>query len=441
MLRPQERLAAILGGRDVALACEELTLRARLDADAGRWREAAFQLRVALEATIAELGPWSGQGDIAERIAELTELREAVGGAANAALEGGLDDERDRRGRRRRSTGSRRRCARARRPSSAADGDSVGVIDSTGTVASTAVSGSAGTVYSAGVVGSAGTACSAGVVGSAATLFSAGVVGSAATLFSTGVVTSVGRRQRHRQHRLCRLRRLHRLRELRRVRGLHRLQRAARRRRRRRQDGLRRGLLRRVEIDADHEVLRAGAPDDPRVRAGAAIERHDPLEPRLRVLVDEVRRPGTPRPAGLHAHSRLGLDVAHVVRALSVLGDDPEDVAVEAVRDRRDARLSALAAGRLDQRGAAAHQPVLDRGAGDAIDQPHLERGDQRLELGDDVAVELHRRRCRRSGVGPCVTIATAPPAARVTPGSCATGWTSSEEPTQSSTSAPCASS
>ena len=99
VLRPQERLAAILGGRDVALACEELTLRARLDADAGRWREAAFQLRVALEAAIAELGPWSGQGDVAKRIAELRELRGAVGDAANAALEGGLDDERDRRGR------------------------------------------------------------------------------------------------------------------------------------------------------------------------------------------------------------------------------------------------------------------------------------------------------------------------------------------------------
>jgi hypothetical protein len=94
VLRPQERLAAILGGRDVALACEELALRARLDADAGRWREAAFQLRVALEAAIAELRPWSGQGDIAKRIAELSELRGAVGDAANAALDGGLDDER-----------------------------------------------------------------------------------------------------------------------------------------------------------------------------------------------------------------------------------------------------------------------------------------------------------------------------------------------------------
>lgn len=94
VLRPQERLAAILGGRDVALACEELTLRARLDADAGRWREAAFQLRVALEAAIAELGPWAGQSDVAQRIAELRDQRGAVGDAANAALEGGLDDKR-----------------------------------------------------------------------------------------------------------------------------------------------------------------------------------------------------------------------------------------------------------------------------------------------------------------------------------------------------------
>ncbi len=94
VLRPQERLAAILGGRDVALACEELTLRARLDADAGRWREATFQVRVALEAAIAELSPWAGQGDVAERIGELRSLRGEVGDAANRALEGGLDEQR-----------------------------------------------------------------------------------------------------------------------------------------------------------------------------------------------------------------------------------------------------------------------------------------------------------------------------------------------------------
>ncbi len=91
VLRPQERLGAVLAGRDVALACELLTLRARSDVDAGRWREAAFQLRVALEAVLAELLPWSGQGDIDERLGELRTLRGAVGDAANAALQGGLD--------------------------------------------------------------------------------------------------------------------------------------------------------------------------------------------------------------------------------------------------------------------------------------------------------------------------------------------------------------
>ena len=91
-LRPQERLAALLSGRDVALAAEELTLRARLDLDAGRGREAALQLRVALEAALAELVPWSDRSDIRSRLTELTEARGAVGAAANAALQGGLDD-------------------------------------------------------------------------------------------------------------------------------------------------------------------------------------------------------------------------------------------------------------------------------------------------------------------------------------------------------------
>jgi hypothetical protein len=92
-LRPQERLAAVLGGRDVLLACEELALRARLDVDRGRSREAAFQVRVALEAAIAELEPWSTRGDLAERIELLREHRAGVGDAANAALQGGLDAE------------------------------------------------------------------------------------------------------------------------------------------------------------------------------------------------------------------------------------------------------------------------------------------------------------------------------------------------------------
>ena len=91
-LRPTERLSAILSGRDVALACEELTLRARADADAGRWRDCALQLGAALPAALAELVPWSGQTDIDERLAELAQLRAPVDEAADAALQGGLSD-------------------------------------------------------------------------------------------------------------------------------------------------------------------------------------------------------------------------------------------------------------------------------------------------------------------------------------------------------------
>jgi hypothetical protein len=89
-LRPTERLAAILAGRDVTLACEALTIRARSDATAGRWRDAAFQLQAALRAAGAELVPWSGQADIDERIAELSELAPTVDDAVAAALRGGL---------------------------------------------------------------------------------------------------------------------------------------------------------------------------------------------------------------------------------------------------------------------------------------------------------------------------------------------------------------
>lgn len=92
-LRPQERLAALLAGRDVALACEELTLRVRSDVDAGRWREAALGLRVALEAALAELEPWRDAGGLAERLAQLRGRHEEVVAVAGAALQGGLDDE------------------------------------------------------------------------------------------------------------------------------------------------------------------------------------------------------------------------------------------------------------------------------------------------------------------------------------------------------------
>jgi hypothetical protein len=90
-LRPQERLAALLSGRDVPLAAEELALRARRDLQSDRRREAALQLRIALEVALAELEPW--RDELGERLAELRDARGAVGSAANAALQGGIDDE------------------------------------------------------------------------------------------------------------------------------------------------------------------------------------------------------------------------------------------------------------------------------------------------------------------------------------------------------------
>jgi hypothetical protein len=89
--RPAERLAALLAARDVALACEELTLRARADLDASRHPEAALQLEAALSAAVAELVGWVTTGDISERLQELRDYLDPVRAAAQAAREGRLE--------------------------------------------------------------------------------------------------------------------------------------------------------------------------------------------------------------------------------------------------------------------------------------------------------------------------------------------------------------
>ena len=91
-LRPQERLAALLSGRDAVLACEEMALRARADIETGRLREAAMQTHLALEAAIAELQAYREQGDMARRLGELEADRDALAAAANEALQGGLSE-------------------------------------------------------------------------------------------------------------------------------------------------------------------------------------------------------------------------------------------------------------------------------------------------------------------------------------------------------------
>jgi hypothetical protein len=92
-LRPQERVAALLGGREQLDACETLLLRARADLDAGRTREAALQLRVGLEALLVELKGALADPGHEEDMGTLAERRTEAGEAANAALQGDLTPE------------------------------------------------------------------------------------------------------------------------------------------------------------------------------------------------------------------------------------------------------------------------------------------------------------------------------------------------------------
>jgi hypothetical protein len=77
MLSPQEQTAAILSGRREAHPSEDIALRARLDLEQGRTREAAIQLRAAWDAFDADLAAENGK--------QLQDL-------AAAAARGELDD-------------------------------------------------------------------------------------------------------------------------------------------------------------------------------------------------------------------------------------------------------------------------------------------------------------------------------------------------------------
>ncbi|HLB20783.1 MAG TPA: hypothetical protein VK605_01635, partial [Solirubrobacteraceae bacterium] len=82
---PQERMAALLGGRGATLLCEEHVLRARVDLDNGRLAHAAIELQAAYSAAVAEL-PGEHREDLAVRIAELGSLRIGVEAQARAAF-------------------------------------------------------------------------------------------------------------------------------------------------------------------------------------------------------------------------------------------------------------------------------------------------------------------------------------------------------------------
>jgi hypothetical protein len=93
-LRPQERLAELLGARGEELLCEELALRARLDLDHGRLPHAAIELDGALSAALTELGG-EAQPGLAPRVAELRALHAGVIAAARAALATGAAEAED----------------------------------------------------------------------------------------------------------------------------------------------------------------------------------------------------------------------------------------------------------------------------------------------------------------------------------------------------------
>ncbi len=93
-LRPQERMAELLGARGSTLLCEELVLRARVDLDNGRAAHAAIELQDAYAAALGEL-PGERREDLAIRLDELAKLRDGVDAQARAAFAGTgeLDDE------------------------------------------------------------------------------------------------------------------------------------------------------------------------------------------------------------------------------------------------------------------------------------------------------------------------------------------------------------
>jgi hypothetical protein len=92
-LRPQERLAELLAGREPIDVCETLLLRGRADLDQGRPREAALQIGAGLDALLAELPDRAGPGQ-EDDLAALRDLQGPTAEAGRQALRGDLSEER-----------------------------------------------------------------------------------------------------------------------------------------------------------------------------------------------------------------------------------------------------------------------------------------------------------------------------------------------------------
>ena len=92
LLAPQEKVAAILGGRETLDAATGAILRARVDLDSGRVRDAALQLRMGLEAMLTDRESFGKSGQ-AEDLAALEERRAPTADVATEALSAALSHE------------------------------------------------------------------------------------------------------------------------------------------------------------------------------------------------------------------------------------------------------------------------------------------------------------------------------------------------------------
>lgn len=90
-MQPQERVAAVLGGRERVGAHEELIVRARGDVDAGRLATAALGLHAALEA-LSAAGPLPAGEELATRVRD---AEMAAGEGRRSVLAGAVDADLD----------------------------------------------------------------------------------------------------------------------------------------------------------------------------------------------------------------------------------------------------------------------------------------------------------------------------------------------------------
>ena len=89
MEAPEERFAALLGGRERPLLAEEHVLRARADLDAARPREAALEARIALESLLEDMPRARGLAEHRDTLREAT--GQAIAGVEPSGVEAAVE--------------------------------------------------------------------------------------------------------------------------------------------------------------------------------------------------------------------------------------------------------------------------------------------------------------------------------------------------------------